>query len=106
MRPFSAIVKLTLRNALRSHVFQLLLVLLLFCVTVIPLSIGGGSAQDFIRVSLRSRGDEVDVNIFARRYFGGGGHKNAAGGKSFVSIDETVEIFKKAVVEYFKEIGI
>ena len=52
MRPFSAIVKLTLRNALRSHVFQLLLVLLLFCVTVIPLSIGGGSAQDFIRVSL------------------------------------------------------
>ena len=52
MRPFFAIVKLTLRNALRSHVFQLLLVLLLFCVTVIPFSIGGGSAQDFIRVSL------------------------------------------------------
>lgn len=62
--------------------------------------------RKFVRVSLRSRGDEVDVNIFARRYFGGGGHKNAAGGKSFVSIDETVEIFKKAVVEYFKEIGI
>ena len=62
--------------------------------------------RKFVRVSLRSRGDEVDVNIFARRYFGGGGHKNAAGGKSFVSIDETVEIFKKAVAEYFNEIGI
>ena len=59
--------------------------------------------RNFIRVSLRSRGDEVDVNIFARRYFGGGGHKNAAGGKSFVSIEETVELYKKAVEEFFKE---
>lgn len=78
-----------------------------------PLSIAGMKmsaifieTRKFIRVSLRSRGDEVDVNIFARRYFGGGGHKNAAGGKSFVSIEETIEIYKKAVVEYFNEIGI
>ncbi|MFR5871247.1 MAG: DHH family phosphoesterase [Alistipes sp.] len=35
-----------------------------------------------IRVSLRSRGSDVDVNVFARRYFDGGGHRNAAGGKS------------------------
>lgn len=34
--------------------------------------------RKFIRISLRSRGD-VDVNLFARRYFNGGGHKNAAG---------------------------
>ena len=52
MRAFWAIVKLTLRNAMRSHVFQLLLLLLLLCVGVIPASIGGGTAQDFIRVSL------------------------------------------------------
>lgn len=78
-----------------------------------PLSIGGMKmsaifieTRKFVRVSLRSRGDEVDVNIFARRYFGGGGHKNAAGGKSFVSVDKTIEIYKKAVVEYFKEIGL
>jgi len=32
-----------------------------------------------IRVSFRSRGN-FDVNIFARKHFGGGGHKNAAGG--------------------------
>lgn len=62
--------------------------------------------RKFIRVSLRSRGDEVDVNIFARRYFGGGGHKNAAGGKSFVSLEETIENYKKAVAEYFAENGI
>ncbi len=62
--------------------------------------------RKFVRVSLRSRGDEVDVNIFARRYFGGGGHKNAAGGKSFISIDETIEYFKKSVAEFFAEIGL
>jgi phosphoesterase RecJ-like protein len=59
----------------------------------------------FIRVSLRSRGDVVDVNMFARRYFGGGGHKNAAGGKSFVSLAETVEHFKRAAAEYLAELG-
>ena len=75
-----------------------------------PLTIAGmkmsalfTETRKFIRVSLRSRGDEVDVNIFARRYFGGGGHKNAAGGKSFVSIEETIELYKRAVEEFFKE---
>lgn len=56
--------------------------------------------RKFIRVSLRSRGDGVDVNVFARKYFGGGGHKNAAGGKSFVSLRETIEYYKKAVAEF------
>lgn len=57
----------------------------------------------FIRVSLRSRGEEVDVNVFARKYFGGGGHKNAAGGKSFVSLKETIEYYKKSVAEFLAE---
>lgn len=52
MRAFSAIVMLTFRNALRSHVFQLLLVLLLLCVTVIPVSISVSRADEFIQVSL------------------------------------------------------
>ena len=56
----------------------------------------------FIRVSLRSRGD-VDVDTFARRYFNGGGHKNAAGGKSFVSMDETIAHYIKSVHEYHEE---
>ncbi len=58
--------------------------------------------HDFIRVSLRSRG-KVDVNVFAARYFNGGGHKNAAGGKSFVSMEETLRQFEKAVEEYAAE---
>jgi len=50
----------------------------------------------FIRVSLRSRGD-IDVNRFASKYFNGGGHKNAAGGKSFVSMEQTIEHYCKAL---------
>ena len=58
--------------------------------------------HDFIRVSLRSRGN-VDVNLFAGRYFEGGGHKNAAGGKSFVSMAETIARFEQAVKEFAAE---
>ena len=58
--------------------------------------------RKFIRISLRSRGD-VDVNLFARKYFNGGGHKNAAGGKSFVSMEETIEHFVRSVREFAEE---
>ena len=56
----------------------------------------------FIRVSLRSRAG-VDVNLFARRYFNGGGHKNAAGGKSFVSMEETIAHYIRSVEEFEAE---
>ena len=58
--------------------------------------------RKFIRVSLRSRG-EVDVNLFARRYFEGGGHKNAAGGKSFDTMERTIERYVAAVREFAAE---
>ena len=48
------------------------------------------------------RGD-IDVNIFAQRYFNGGGHKNAAGGKSFVSMEETIKHFEASVKQFAKE---
>ena len=53
MKSYWAIVKLTFRNALRSHIFQLLLLLLLLAVIVIPTTVSGdGTAGGFIRVSL------------------------------------------------------
>jgi phosphoesterase RecJ-like protein len=58
--------------------------------------------QGFIRVSLRSRGN-VDVNAFARRYFNGGGHMNAAGGKSFDTMEQTIQRYIDAVNEYHSE---
>ena len=61
--------------------------------------------KDFIRVSLRSRGN-VDVNLFANRYFNGGGHKNAAGGKSFVSMAETIAHFERSVEEFAQDGGL
>ncbi len=61
--------------------------------------------HDFIRVSLRSRG-KYDVDVFARRYFNGGGHKNAAGGKSFLSMEETIRHYMEAVKEFAAEGGL
>lgn len=53
MKAFWAIVKLTFRNAIRSHIFQLLLLLLLLCVILIPGTVSGdGTARGFIRISL------------------------------------------------------
>jgi len=45
-----------------------------------------------VKVSFRSKGD-VDVNLLARSYFNGGGHKNAAGGQSDVNVQETRKNF-------------
>ena len=58
--------------------------------------------RKFIRISLRSRGD-VDVNLFARKYFNGGGHRNAAGGKSFLSMEETIDHYIRSVREFAEE---
>lgn len=57
---------------------------------------------DCIRISLRSRG-RVDVNLFARKYFNGGGHKNAAGGKSFDTMEQTIEHYIRSVAEFVAE---
>lgn len=54
--------------------------------------------EDFIKISFRSK-NAVDVNQFSRKYFNGGGHINAAGGKYFKSLEETIKDFKTIVNE-------
>ncbi len=49
--------------------------------------------DDHTKVSLRSAGD-LDVNLLARKYYEGGGHKNAAGGKSKLDLDRTIKHFE------------
>jgi phosphoesterase RecJ-like protein len=49
--------------------------------------------------SFRSKG-LFDVNIFARNHFEGGGHANAAGGKSSKSIEETASDFAEVIKMY------
>lgn len=55
--------------------------------------------QNIVKISLRSKGD-FDVNQFARKHFEGGGHKNAAGGKSDLSLEETIEKFVDLLSDY------
>ncbi|MDG1778958.1 MAG: bifunctional oligoribonuclease/PAP phosphatase NrnA [Flavobacteriaceae bacterium] len=52
--------------------------------------------EGIIKISLRSKGD-FDVNLLAREHFNGGGHKNAAGGKSTLPLNETIEKFEHLV---------
>jgi phosphoesterase RecJ-like protein len=46
--------------------------------------------------SFRSKGN-FDCNTFARKYFQGGGHYNAAGGRDSESLSDTVKKFKQAI---------
>lgn len=55
-----------------------------------------------IKMSFRSQG-KFSVNSFARIYFNGGGHHNAAGGFSLDSLENTIIKFKKALDEIKKE---
>jgi phosphoesterase RecJ-like protein len=50
--------------------------------------------KDKVRTSFRSKGD-FSVNEFARKYFDGGGHRNAAGGNSYTTLIKTRRYFEK-----------
>ncbi|MGQ7946882.1 DHH family phosphoesterase [Flavobacterium sp. WC2509] len=52
--------------------------------------------EGIIKISFRSQGD-FDVNQFARDHFQGGGHCNAAGGKSEISMEETISKFESLI---------
>ena len=55
--------------------------------------------EGIIKISFRSEGD-FSVNQFARNHFSGGGHDNAAGGKSNLSITETTSHFVSLLEQY------
>ncbi len=52
-----------------------------------------------IRVSTRSLGD-FPCNLMAAEFFNGGGHKNAAGGQLDMTLEEAVEVAKRALAKY------
>ncbi|MFZ4680351.1 MAG: DHH family phosphoesterase [Flavobacterium sp.] len=52
--------------------------------------------ENIIKISLRSLGN-FDVNQFAREHFNGGGHINAAGGKSYESMKATTNKFEELI---------
>ncbi len=76
-----------------------------------PLSIEGIKLAAIIidrgeerKCSFRSKGN-FDVNTFARTYFEGGGHFNAAGGQSKEPLEKVVADFKKAMKESKKQLS-
>ncbi len=60
--------------------------------------------KDGIKLSFRSFG-RFNVNDFARKYFGGGGHKNAAGGQSDLTLEETLKKFLDLLPAYKEELN-
>ncbi|MCR4560299.1 MAG: bifunctional oligoribonuclease/PAP phosphatase NrnA [Bacteroidales bacterium] len=56
-----------------------------------------------IRCSFRSKGG-FKVNTIAEKYFNGGGHDNAAGGKSYKSLEEVVSRFVSLMPKVTKEL--
>lgn len=60
--------------------------------------------QQIIKISFRSKG-KFSVNKFARTYFNGGGHDNAAGGRFDGSMEEVTENFKSLLPKYTEELN-
>ena len=58
--------------------------------------------EGLIKISFRSKGD-FKVNIFASKYFNGGGHEHASGGISKLSLQETEKKFISDIKKYIKE---
>lgn len=56
---------------------------------------------DMVKLSLRSKG-EFPANEICKKYFNGGGHRNASGGQSNDPLDAVVEKFKSILPEYKK----
>jgi len=54
-----------------------------------------------MKISFRSKGEENPINILASEHFNGGGHINAAGGMSNLSVEETFDKLKKLIPLYF-----
>lgn len=55
--------------------------------------------QKIIKISFRSKGS-FSVNQFARNHFEGGGHDNAAGGRSEENMEDTVKRFLSLLPQY------
>lgn len=57
--------------------------------------------EGIIKMSFRSKGKENPVNVLAAEHFSGGGHANASGGMSPLSMTDTLEKVRTLVPLYF-----
>ena len=61
--------------------------------------------DNIIKISLRSKG-EFSVNKVSRTHFSGGGHTNAAGGKSDLNMTDTIDKFISILPNYRDELKV
>ena len=59
--------------------------------------------ENLVKISFRSKGN-FSVNDFARNYYSGGGHINAAGGKSSQDLNKTISEFISILPRYKNEL--
>ena len=59
--------------------------------------------NNLVWVSMRSV-DQFPCNQVAARFFNGGGHLNAAGGRLYCSMDEAVQVAKSAIAAFADEL--
>lgn len=55
--------------------------------------------EDYVKASFRSKGNFA-ANIFSNKHFNGGGHLNAAGGQSDLSLEKTILKFTQLLPEF------
>jgi len=56
-----------------------------------------------MKISFRSKGAENPVNLLAKEHFNGGGHANASGGMSDLTVEETLEKLRGLIPQYFNK---
>ncbi|RUT78287.1 DHH family phosphoesterase [Ancylomarina longa] len=59
--------------------------------------------DDMVKISFRSKGN-VPINKLAREYFNGGGHMNAAGGRTNKKLDVAISKFKEVLPEFYQSL--
>jgi phosphoesterase RecJ-like protein len=60
--------------------------------------------DDAVKISFRSKGN-VPINSVARDYFNGGGHMNAAGGRTEKTLAEAIDLFKQVLPDFYKSLS-
>ena len=58
--------------------------------------------KGYVKASFRSQGN-VAINEFAKRYFNGGGHRNAAGGEMYDTLENVTDLFRISIKEFLTQ---
>lgn len=61
-------------------------------------------ADEYVKISFRSKGKENPINELASNHFSGGGHANASGGRYDGSLEDAIKLFKEVISSYIKPV--